>query len=68
MSAENVKVVVRCRPMNSKETLKNCKKILKINKTLATIDITRIASALIEDEENTIPGIYIFSNFSYLII
>ena len=53
-SSVNVKVVVRCRPMNDKEKTRDCKKILKIDERDSTIEISRVAYVDVENGDNGI--------------
>ncbi|KFB41341.1 AGAP003323-PA-like protein [Anopheles sinensis] len=43
--AENVKVVVRCRPMNKREQQSNCKSVIQIDNSLVSLDNPNDSSA-----------------------
>ena len=46
----NVKVVVRCRPMNGKEREKDCKKIVKISERDGTVELHNTQLGAEEDD------------------
>ncbi len=52
MSADtsvNVRVVVRCRPMNSKEKAADCQKIVKISEKDGTVELMKPADVVADD-------------------
>ncbi|XP_067948401.1 kinesin-like protein KIF3A [Watersipora subatra] len=53
--SQNVKVVVRCRPMNSKEVEQSCKQAVKVDSVRGSIEVTQVG-------RNEPPKTYTFDN------
>ena len=56
----NVKVVVRCRPMNGKEREKDCKKIVKIDEKNGTVELHNTLPGM--DEDDGLPKAFKFDH------
>lgn len=65
--SDNVKVVVRCRPLNSKERGLNCKKIVTMDAKLHTVDLVKVPGTMNEDGEY-VTLFYVLTDFRFLLL